>query len=58
MSKSSICRCLLDNLENPFSREYLTTEILLNYNNLPKIKKKLEEFKNEILLWKKQNNFN
>jgi hypothetical protein len=56
MDKSSICRCLLDNLENPFSREYLTNEILFNYNEQPEIKKKLEEFLNEILLWKKQNN--
>ena len=58
MDEQIIKECLLLKNENPFDRSLLTLEILENYNNMDDVKKRINIFKNELSVWKKDNKMN
>jgi hypothetical protein len=58
MDKEVIARHLITDQHNPFNREELTLEILEKYNQQEEIKKSVDIFKEKILKWKNDNNYN
>ena len=58
MDEQIIKECLLLKNENPFDRSLLTIELLKKYNEDKEVKKRINNFKEELVLWKKDNNIN
>ena len=58
MEEQIIKEYLLLKNENPFNRSYLDLELLEKYNENEEVKKRINIFKKELLLWKKNNNIN
>lgn len=58
MEEQIIREYLLLRNENPFNRTYLDLELLETYNENEEVKKRINSFKEELLLWKKNNNIN
>jgi hypothetical protein len=57
VDKNMITRYLLTHNENPFNRLELNINILNEYNNRPDVLIKINEYKKELLDYKKQNDF-
>lgn len=54
LDRSTIEQHLLFSQENPFTRNKLTLKELNKFNDLPEIKQKCDDFKNEFIKWKSE----
>ena len=55
VDKCMIYRYLLNNKNNPFDRQYLNKEILDNYNKTSPVLEKINNFNNELKIYKNKN---